>query len=102
MSSDTSCEESSVREGAGYDETYGSGDKSDFSLPLERERRRHNLLTLMRVWLREIRMRREGMEWMLTKRRATGLRDPVKEPRRVPEITVPSFFLRIGPSTNFS
>ena len=104
MSSDTSCEESSVREGAGYDETYGSGDESDFSLPSERERRRHNPLTLMRVWLRE--MRKEGMEmlgmkWMLTERRATGMRDPVKKLQRVPKITVPSFFLRIGPSTNF-
>ena len=37
MSSDTSCGESSVREGAGYDETYGSGDESDFSIPSERE-----------------------------------------------------------------
>ena len=37
MSSDASCEESSVREGAGYNETYGSGDKSDFSIPSERE-----------------------------------------------------------------
>ena len=32
MSSDASCEESSVREGAGYDEAFGSGDESeDFS-----------------------------------------------------------------------
>ena len=32
MSSDTSCEESSIREGAGYDEAFGSGDESeDFS-----------------------------------------------------------------------
>ena len=37
MSSDASCEESSIREGAEYDETYGSGDESDFSLSLERE-----------------------------------------------------------------
>ena len=37
MSSDASCGESSVREGAGYDETYGSGDESDFSIPSERE-----------------------------------------------------------------
>ena len=37
MSSDASCEESSAREGAGYDETYGSGDESDFSLSSERE-----------------------------------------------------------------
>ena len=37
MSSDASCEESSIREGAGYDETYGSGDESDFSFSLERE-----------------------------------------------------------------
>ena len=37
MSSDASCEESSVHVGAGYDETYGSGDESDFSLPSERE-----------------------------------------------------------------
>ena len=37
MSSDASCEESSAREGAGYDETYGSGEESDFSLSLERE-----------------------------------------------------------------
>ena len=38
MSSDVSCEESSVREGAGYDETFGSGDESeDFSPLSERE-----------------------------------------------------------------
>ena len=37
MSSDASCEESSAREGAGYDETYGSGDESDYSLSSERE-----------------------------------------------------------------
>ena len=38
MSSDVSCEESSVREGAGYDETFGSGDESeDFSPSSERE-----------------------------------------------------------------
>ena len=37
MSSDASCEESSAREGVGYDETYGSGDESDFSLSSERE-----------------------------------------------------------------
>ena len=37
MSSDASCKESSVREGASYDETFGSGNESDFSLPSERE-----------------------------------------------------------------
>ena len=38
MSSDASCEESSVREGAGYDKAFGSGNESkDFSLPLKRE-----------------------------------------------------------------
>ena len=38
MSSDASCEESSVHEGAGYDEAFGSGDESeDFSLSSERE-----------------------------------------------------------------
>ena len=38
MSSDVSCEESSVREGAGYDEAFGSGDESeDFSPSSERE-----------------------------------------------------------------
>ena len=37
MSSDASCKELSVREGAGYDETFGSGNESDFSLPSERE-----------------------------------------------------------------
>ena len=37
MSSDASCEESSVREGAGYDEAFGSGHESeDFSLSSER------------------------------------------------------------------
>ena len=36
MSSNASCEESSVREGAGYDETFGSRNESDFSLPSER------------------------------------------------------------------
>ena len=38
MSSDASCEESSVHEGAGYDEAFGSGDESeDFSPSSERE-----------------------------------------------------------------
>ena len=38
MSSDASCEESSVQEGAGYDETFGSRNESeDFSVPSERE-----------------------------------------------------------------
>ena len=38
MSSDALSEESSVHEGAGYDETFGSGDESeDFSPSLERE-----------------------------------------------------------------
>ena len=38
MSSDASCEELSVREGAGYDEAFGSGNESeDSSIPLERE-----------------------------------------------------------------
>ena len=37
MSSDASCEESSVREGAGYDEAFGFGNESDFSLPSEKE-----------------------------------------------------------------
>ena len=37
MSSDASCEESLVREGAGYDEAFGSGHESeDFSLSSER------------------------------------------------------------------
>ena len=37
MSSDASCEESSVCEGAGYDETFGSGHElEDFSLSSER------------------------------------------------------------------
>ena len=41
MSSDVTSEESSVREGAGYNETFGSGDESeDFSPSLERERER--------------------------------------------------------------
>ena len=38
MSSDVSCEESSVHEGAGYDEAFGSGNESeDFSPSSERE-----------------------------------------------------------------
>ena len=38
MSSDASCEESSVHEGAGYDEAFGSGDEpEDFSPSSERE-----------------------------------------------------------------
>ena len=34
MSSDASCEESSVHEGAGYDEAFGSSDESEDFLPL--------------------------------------------------------------------
>ena len=33
MSSDASCEESSVYEGAGYDEAFGSGDESEYFSP---------------------------------------------------------------------
>ena len=58
MPSDVSCEESLVREGAGYDEAVGSGDESeDFSPSSERERRRPDLLTVMRVILRGVRMK---------------------------------------------
>ena len=57
MSSDASCEESLVREGAGYDEAFGSGDElEDFSPSSERKRRRPNLPTVMlRVMLRGVR-----------------------------------------------
>ena len=57
MSSDALCEESSVREGTGYDEAFGSGDESkDFSPSSERERRRTNLPTVkLRVTLRGMR-----------------------------------------------
>ena len=49
MSSDASCGESSVREGAGYDQAFGSGHESeDFSLR-QGEGRRPDLLTAMRV-----------------------------------------------------
>ena len=38
MTSDASSEESSVREGTGYDETFGSGDESkDYSPSSKRE-----------------------------------------------------------------
>ena len=38
MSNDASCEESSIREGADYNEAFGSGDESeDFSPSSERE-----------------------------------------------------------------
>ena len=38
MSSDASCKESSVLEGGGYDEAFGSGDESEnFSPSLKRE-----------------------------------------------------------------
>ena len=38
MPSDASCKESSIREGAGYDEAFGSGNESeDSSVPSERE-----------------------------------------------------------------
>ena len=57
MLSDTSCEESSVREGVGYDRAFGLGDESkDFSPLSERERRRPNLPTAMlKVMLRGVR-----------------------------------------------
>ena len=58
MSSDASCEESSVREGAGYDEAFGFGDESeDFSLSSEREGHRPDLLMVMRVILEGVRMK---------------------------------------------
>ena len=56
MLSDGSCEESSVREGVGYDEAFGSGDESeDFSPSSERERHWPHLLMVMSVILRGVR-----------------------------------------------
>ena len=57
MLSDALSEESSIRKGAGYDETFGLGDESeDFSPSSERERHRPNLSTVrMRVMLRGVR-----------------------------------------------
>ena len=57
MPSDALSEESSVREGAGYDKTFGSGDESEaFSPSSERERRQPSLSTArMRVTLRVVR-----------------------------------------------
>ena len=56
MSSDALSEESSVREGAGYDENFGSGNEyEDFSSSSERERRRPSPPTArMRIMLRGV------------------------------------------------
>ena len=43
-----------------------------------------------------------GTMLMVMRMMMTVTRNPVKKLQKVPEITVPSFFLRIGPSTNFS
>ena len=85
MSSDASCEESSVREGAGYDEAFGSSDESeDFSPSSERETSAQSPNGDVET----------GMMM-------TVMRNPVEGPQRVPGITVLSSFLRIGPSTSF-
>ena len=57
MSSDVLSEESSVREGAGYDKTFNSGDEFEaFSPSSERERRQPSLSTArMRVMPRGVR-----------------------------------------------
>ena len=108
MSSDVSCEESSVREGAGYDEAFGSGNESeDFSPSSERETSAQSpdgdesYTEGGKDEVEEGRMEVMGMMLMLTGMMVTVMRNPVEGPQRVQGITVLSFFLRIRPSTSF-
>ena len=101
MSSDATCEESSVRKGAGYDEAFGSSDESeDFSPSSERE-------TLAQSPNSDEGYTKGG-DVMLTRMTSmlAGMivivrRNQVEGPRRVQGITILLFFLRIGPSTSF-
>ena len=105
MSSDALCEESSVHEGAGYDEAFGSGHESkDFLLSSERG------TSARSPDGNESCTGEDEMEDEVEKgREGEGVEGGINEvekgmkatERRDLEITVLSFFLRIGPSTNF-
>ena len=111
MSSDASCEESSVHEGAGYDEAFGSGDESeDFLLSSERGTSAQSPDGNESCTGEEVEKGREdegvGGDTNVDGDDSDGDnsdRDegPSEGFQRDLEITVLSFSLRIGPSTNF-
>ena len=116
MSSDALNEESSVREGAGYDEAFSSGDESeDFSPSSGREMSAQSLDGEDECYTEkseevEIEVGKEG-SWVdggdaLDEEDGDGDEGIDGEgssrgPQRDLEITVPLFFLWSGPSTNF-
>ena len=109
MSSDASCGESSVREGAGYDEAFGSGDESEDFLPLSERgtSARSPDGNESCTGEDEVGKGREGEEVegdMCTDGEGSdgdSSDGDQGDGEEDPEITVLSFFLRIGPLTNF-
>ena len=115
MSSDASCEESSVREGAGYDEAFGSSDESEDFLPSSERgtsaRSPDGDEGYTEGGKDEVEKGRgedEGVEGDINVDGDDSNRDdsdedegPSERFQRDLEITVLSFSLRIGPSTNF-
>ena len=114
MSSDASCEESSVREGAGYNEAFGSGDESKDFLPSSERgtsaRSPDGDESYTEGGKDEVEKGREneGVGGDINVDvddsdgdNSDGDKGPSEGFQRDLEITVLSFSLRIGPSTNF-
>ena len=118
MLSDASCEESSVYEGAGYDEAFGLGDESeDFSPSLERETSAQSRDGDVESYAKgSEEVQDKGEDEVEEGKKGSGsendddtmirmmmmvTRNPVKGLQWVLEITVLLFSLRIRPSTGF-
>ena len=116
MSSDAMSEESSVREGAGYDEAFGSSvEPEDFSSSSRRETSAQSLDGEDKCYAEEseeveIKVGKEE-SWLMVEMPLTGRmvtvtrvmmeKDLARGPQQVLEITVPLFFPWSGPSTSF-
>ena len=114
MSSDASCEESSIHEGAGYDKAFGSGDESEDFLPSSERgtsaRSPDDDESYTEGGKDEVEKGREdeGVGGDINVDvddsdgdNSDGDKGPSEGFQRDLEITVLSFSLRIGPSTNF-
>ena len=111
MSSDVSSEQSSVREGAGYDEAFGSGDESKgFSHLLERETSAQSLNSDVESYAKESEeVVDEGEDKVEDGERESGSdededdgdEESCEGTSGVPEITILLFSPRIRPLTSF-
>ena len=112
MSSDAMSEQSSVREGVGYDKAFGSGVESeDFSPSSRREASAQSLDGEDECYVEDLEIEVGKENWIdggnapdgrrMTVTKVMTRKGLVRGTQQVLEITVPLFFPRSGLSTSF-